>query len=166
MKTNRESLIDAVAADMGAILAKGSLAAHDFNRLADIAKMGSAVCNSLGQATESVHLTRLIEESEYKAPTLYAELKLRAFNGETVLSQKYNQVEALHTNIKVNMLGAESARLEDKVAVLKMELAEAQGEQEKIVTKAALSSGLNPSLALASGEKVKKPRAKKAKTKE
>ena len=133
---DKKILTEAVVKDILALLQYENREALMFNRVADIAKMGSALCNSLGASAEGVHLTRLLEDSEYKAPHFHAALKDRAFRGESALRKKHEQLSALHTDIKLKMMGIQGAELEDKVAVAELKVQELRAEQEKLMNMA------------------------------
>ena len=160
---DRKMLIEAVSKDIKSILTvlkngeglKAGEQARLFRQINDIAKMGSDLCGAFASSNTDYFLSLILTESEHKAPLLYAAIKDRAFRGESALRKQHDQLAALHTDIKLKMMGIQGAKLEDKIAVAELKVQELRAEQEKL---------MNMSLPVDTQEKaLPKPRTRKKK---
>lgn len=103
----------------------------EFRRVGEVCDIMVDVCNSFGQPAEHGTLSHAARESETKAPVLHGVLMGRAFDGNALLREKYEELTNIHTRLRKKALDIADARakVSQDEAVLEMKNSELKVRQ-------------------------------------
>jgi hypothetical protein len=136
-----KTFTDAAKLDILNLLSKDEPHIFEFRRAAEICGIASALCGASGTPTEQSAISGAIRNAEDKAPLLHGALLGRAFDGEAMLREKYDELKAHHTDLRRKALDIEEAReqvgqahrlVEDRHATLRDYEASLQRERERL----------------------------------
>jgi hypothetical protein len=82
----------------------------EFRRVGEVCDIMIDVCNSFGHPAEHGTLSSAAREAETKAPTLHSVLMGRAFDGNALLREKYEELTNSHTRLRKKALDIADAR--------------------------------------------------------
>lgn len=101
----------AVAADIINILNKrDTIGIFEFRRIEKISALTTRLLNSVGTPDARYGHSEAMRKFETLAPTLYTVLENQAFDGNALLKEKYEEVQAVHTRLKGAQLDLEAAQ--------------------------------------------------------
>jgi hypothetical protein len=103
----------------------------EFRRVGEVCDIMIDVCNSFGQPAEHGSLSSAAREAETKAPVLHSVLMGRAFDGNALLREKYEELTNIHTRLRKKALDIADARakVSQDEAVLEMKNSELKVRQ-------------------------------------
>jgi hypothetical protein len=99
-----KTFTDAAKLDVLNLLSKDTPHIFEFRRAAEICGIAAALC---GDRDEQMSIGRAIHAAEDKAPLLHSALVGRAFDGEAMLQDKYEELKAHHTELRHKALDAD-----------------------------------------------------------
>jgi hypothetical protein len=109
MAVDTQNILAALMADILDIAKKENLGVFEFRRMRDLSGMGTTLAQCIGTPSEHRALESLINDAEYKAPTMHKALIDRAFDGQAFLQNKYRGMAREHAQLKRAAAGMEEA---------------------------------------------------------
>lgn len=116
---NLKKYTDAAKLDILNLIEKDEPHVFEFRRAAEICQFASMLCGYDGTPDEHIGVSLVIRAAEDKAPMLYDALMGRAFNGEALLREKYEEIRAHHTQLRrkaLDIAEAQEKLLQDKAS--------------------------------------------------